>query len=192
MPEAATIDAPAEAPRQSRRLRGGRAVAFLALVAGGVWLLANPGEVRAVEAIALARASALLLDKDVFISSWSTAVFWNPTADRVQGLYITTQCSAVLVVGPLMVLSGALCIWKRLPLRRVFIGAAVGITTFLMINLSRMVAVAWVRDRSTSERSAWLAHSLGGSIVSVLGAALAMGLIVFIVFGDRRARQAAG
>lgn len=167
-----------------RRL--GRAVVALALATAGALVLASSARVRRAESQAAGALVDAVTGHHVWVARWGPVLYWAGGHGALHGLRITPACSAAAVVGPLLIACGALGFARRLRLRRVAGAALAGAAVLFGVNLGRLVGIAWAVDRYGDGRALWLSHVLAGSLLSVLAAVLAVGLVGRIAFGGRR------
>ncbi|WP_410578254.1 hypothetical protein [Amycolatopsis sp. lyj-108] len=130
------------------------------------------------------------------VVSWVTAggtevnpemaiVYFGVGTPDPQGLLVTPECTFVLLFAPLVLLAGVVLLSDRLPLTRTLAGLATGGLVLVAINEIRFGLIGWATQRFGPTGYAWT-HSLVGSLLSLVGMALAFGIFLLIL---RRARN---
>lgn len=148
-------------------LRPGLAVTGALAVVAVFWLSRQMQEVEAAVTAALARGTGL--DDAV---RYGTAVVFT-VAGRTTGVEITVGCSAALLAAPFLAVTTALLAVRRVSVARAVQALAVALTTLLVVNQVRMLAIIAGMEAWGPEVGYSRTHVLIGTALSTVGVVLA-------------------
>jgi exosortase/archaeosortase family protein len=163
-----------------------RLVLGAALIAGGLLLLHHHSEVRVAEAAMSRPVLAVLLGEAVHVGGTDLVFYPNYAAPGLRALKVTLSCSSVLLVGPMLIMGGAMSLVRRFsPLRAAWAMVAAATLVFT-VNLLRIAVIA-VATRHLGRDGYELSHRIIGSGIVLVAAAVAFMLAYRIVaaYADR-------
>ncbi|WP_141998592.1 exosortase P [Amycolatopsis cihanbeyliensis] len=129
---------------------------------------------------------SVISSNEVHVAGGRETVYFNLGGDDPIGLRMTPECSSVFMLMPLLLVTSVL-LWlrprqaKRLIGSLLIAGAAV-----IAVNQVRVLAIVGLVDWLGVTEGYYWGHTLMGSLVSVLGGALA--LVLFVWLGTRNGR----
>ncbi|GAA4166505.1 hypothetical protein GCM10022286_31250 [Gryllotalpicola daejeonensis] len=138
----------------------------LALLALAAVLLGLQQQFREIEA----RVAAVLMNPMVHggTAPAGSIVWFGLGTDQVTGFQITTLCSTVILVTPLLAIAGVLLLVRPLALGRVLIGLAVGVGIVTVCNLLRYGFAAFAMQGWGNDGFE-LVHRYLGSLLVIAG-----------------------
>jgi exosortase/archaeosortase family protein len=157
------------------------AVIGLALIALAIFLMVQQDAFRTVEA----HVTAWVVQ---FFTSGGTAsvgsvVYYGLGTHQVNGLLITTLCSTVVLVSPLLALAGIMLVLPRFTIRDVGQGLGVALALVTLCNFMRYALTA-LAMQAWGQQGFDLLHHWLGSVLVILGFAVA--IILLLRIGTRR------
>ncbi|PJJ61532.1 exosortase S [Compostimonas suwonensis] len=163
-------------------------VVGLGLIAAAIALLLNQEGFRRTEAMITASVLSLFTDGDA--NGAGTIVYIGIGTGSVNGLAITFLCSTVVLVTPLLLIAGSLCLLPRFGLGRVLGGLAIALPIAVASNLARYSLIALALQLFGSEGFDLVHHYLGSFLV-ILGLAFAIFVLLRVAtgLGRRRVRR---
>nr|WP_216217674.1 exosortase P [Amycolatopsis aidingensis] len=123
---------------------------------------------------------SIVSSNGVHVAGARETVYFNLGGDDPIGLRMTPECSSVFMLMPLLLVTSVL-LWlrprraKRLIVSLLIAGAAV-----IAVNQIRVLAIVGLVDWLGVTEGYYWGHTLMGSLVSVLGGALALVLFVWL------------
>lgn len=148
-------------------------------------IILNEVHLRDVEA----RLAAFLIDAFFAESTRTTAgdvpaVFFR--ADSLwRGLQITPECSVAFFIAGAVVLGALLSAVPRFSVARVLLATCCAASFMVGLNQFRFVALAWVLAGYGKQPFEW-AHSLGGSLLMVVGQLACFAIFVLLLVRRER------
>jgi exosortase/archaeosortase family protein len=113
-----------------------------------------------------------------YLRGSSMAWFAERTDLRI-GLIVTPECTIALLICPFLVAT-ALLVWRRAPLVRTLIGAAIATALLEVLNQARLLSiVALVRIMGYPTGFYW-GHTMFGSVLLVVGLTAIFALFAFL------------
>lgn len=172
------------------RLTAARTILAVTMATLGALSIAFESTARGLEA----RLAAWIATLATPIDALAFAAEPDPAVAYLVGgswyaLRITAECSVAFYIGGLLLFGAALSTALRLPPLRVVLASAAGVAVLALTNQARILGLGLIRGEFGSEAFAW-AHSLGGSLLMLLGVVVALALF-FAIAIDRRARTEA-
>lgn len=177
----------AAVPQASLRVK---VVVGLALLAVTVFLVVSYDAFITIEAMLI----GIVLDWFTFgrVNSAHHVMYVGIGTADVHGFLITTLCSTLVLVTPLLVLASVLLVFPRFRIRFIAKGALLALALAVGANIARFVLVAVALQ--VGGRGAFdIAHHYVGSILVILCAALAILLLLRVAtVGGLKDRRQAG
>lgn len=174
---------PVASPVRRRLDRAARIVFALALAAGIVWMLVQADVVRAWEAHLAAWWMNPWVDRGVTAFE-DTYMLWI-SENHLVGFQVTAECTAVILLAPLLAVGAGLMLSTRVSWLRGIIGITASAVAMLVVNQVRLALIGWSTQQGGLEAGYEFGHRFAGSVVGIAG--FAVGLIVLIaVTGFRR------
>lgn len=102
---------------------------------------------------------------------------------------VTAECTAIILVAPILVLTATIILFTRAPLWRVGLGVVAMFVVITVINEIRLAFIAWATMRFGVDAGYPMAHVLVGSIVGILGFAAGLAALLLISLGRRHRRR---
>jgi exosortase/archaeosortase family protein len=173
-------------PVRNTRSNPWRAALGLLAIALAVFLIVEQTSFRAVEATLTADVVQLVTSGHAHGAG--SIVYFGLGTSHVEGIVITTLCSTVVLVTPLLALAGILLLMPSLRLTRVLLGLATALALAVACNLARYAAASYALQHWG--RSGFdLVHEYLGSLLVIFGFALAF--ILLLRIATRRPRASA-
>lgn len=195
-PTAPTVPTDTERPRDRRSStpsaprtvdRIARVLFALSLAGGIVWMLVRADTVRTWEA----HLAAWWMDPWVRRGATAfedTYMVWI-SENHLVGFQVTAECTAVILLAPLLALGAGLMLSTRVSWFRGILGIAASSLVMVLVNQARLALIALSTQQGGLEAGYEFGHRFAGSVVGIAG--FAVGLIVLLaVTGVRRRRRA--
>jgi exosortase/archaeosortase family protein len=137
---------------------------------------------RDVEAWIASHVIALLGVQTGYLGG-SLAMAWFAKSPVLHiGLIVTPDCTIALLTIPFLV-STALLVWQRAPLRRSITGLAVALLLLEVLNQARLLTIAGTILVMGYPGGYYWGHTLVGSIIIVVGLAAAVAIFAMLTLG---------
>ncbi|HEV2344306.1 MAG TPA: archaeosortase/exosortase family protein [Actinocrinis sp.] len=179
----AAVDAASPArPGGVRRLT--RYAAAFGGVAAAITLLLSEHWYRGVEAVVTGDTVSKWLGFPVIVSRAQQTMFFafrGTGPSHMLGLQITLGCSSVLLLAPILLLTGVLLSLRNVSPLRVLFAAAIAGSLVVFINVVRLVMIAAMVDWWGVAAGFGWGHTLFGSVLMLLGLAAALGSFVLVL-----------
>lgn len=180
-----TAIAPAEHPGSEGR-NGDRAASRPGFVLGAALVVVAVVAFLAQGSFRTAEASLTSHVVGLFTSgrstSYSSIVWFGVGTPTVSGLQITTLCSTVILVTPLMALAGLALMVRGLEIRRAVSGLIVSLAIVIACNILRYALAAFALQKWGTDGFD-LVHHYIGSLLVIAGFAVAFILLLRIATG---------
>jgi exosortase/archaeosortase family protein len=166
--------------------RVARVLFVLALSGGIIGMLVHAETVRAWE------AHLAVWWMDPWIERGATAfedtyMVWIGE-DHLVGFQVTAECTAIILLAPLLALGAALMLSTRVAWLRGVIGITASALVVVLVNQVRLALIGWTTQQGGLEAGYEFGHRFAGSVVGIAG--FAAGVIVLLaVTGVRRRRR---
>jgi exosortase/archaeosortase family protein len=138
-----------------------------------------------------ARLSSIIVAKATSLPTgyWhsSAGMWFAPTPWDQVGLVITPECTVALLIIPFLLIT-AITVWLRTPLRWPLIALATAAVFLVAINQLRLLTVVWFIRAMGNQSGFYWGHTLVGSLMTIAGIAISLGLYTMIF--SRRGRGA--
>lgn len=171
----------APGPRASDRAL--RIVFAAALTGAIVWMLLHADDVRAGEAHLAAWWMDLWVPRGVTAFD-DTYMLWI-SENHLVGFQVTVECTAVILLVPLLALGAVMMLSTRVSWIRGTAGLAASAAVMVLVNQVRLALIGWSTQQGGLEAGYEIGHRFAGSVVGIAG--FAVGLVVLIaVAGIRR------
>ncbi|OZM75305.1 exosortase/archaeosortase family protein [Amycolatopsis antarctica] len=122
----------------------------------------------------------------VYVAGHRETVYFGLGGDSALGLRMTPECSSVFMLLPLLLVSAVLLWLGPRSVPRLLTSFAVGGLAIILVNQARLFGIAGLVDRFGTDEGYYWGHTLLGSLVSVIGGAIA--LVLFVRLATRRPR----
>jgi len=175
--------------RQTAQRSGPRMIAGVGALSAAMLVLLSEGWYRGVEAALAGRALSGLLGFPVMISRPLRTVFFafhGTGPAHMLGLQVTLGCSSDLLLAPILLFTGLLLLVGRSSALRVLLAASVAAAVVVLVNTLRLVLIALLVDWWGVETGFGWGHTLFGSVLTLAGMAVALGVFVVAVGRERR------
>jgi exosortase/archaeosortase family protein len=149
---------------------------------------------RGVEAVVTGDAVSKWLGFPVIVARERQTMFFafhGTGPAHMLGLQITLGCSSVLLLAPIVLLTGTLLSLRNVSPVRVLLAAAVAACLVVSINVVRLVMIAAMVNWWGVQTGFGWGHTLFGSVLMLVGLAAALGAFVLVLgyHGPGRIRQ---
>lgn len=182
---------PAALPVRHHRLdRAARVVFALALVAGIVWMLVQADVVRAWEAHLAAWWMNPWVDRGATAFE-DTYMLWI-SENHLVGFQVTAECTAVILLAPLLAVGAGLMLSTRVSWLRGVIGITASAVVMLLVNQVRLALIGWSTQQGGLEAGYEFGHRFAGSVVGIAGFALGLIVLIAVTGFRRRGRRPRG
>ncbi|GHE77103.1 exosortase/archaeosortase family protein [Amycolatopsis deserti] len=130
----------------------------------------------------------LIGDDGVYVAGARQTVYFGLGGDKPLGLQMTPECSSLFLLVPLVLLTAVLGYLRPANTRRLLVSLLVFALVVAAVNQLRMLLIVGLVDWFGVSTGYYWGHTLMGSLVSVIGGAIA--LVLFVWIGLRRGRAA--
>jgi exosortase/archaeosortase family protein len=157
-----------------------RAIYAVTLVLFLITILMHENTIRCGEA----RVAAWLVDSSPGPAAYALngePVFFIIGREGSIGLNVTPECTVALLILPFLACTVLLLAVRRIQLPRLLAGLTISIAVLVGVNQLRLVSVSWASYYFGSTGYEW-SHTLGGSILSIVGMVFTMFIYVKICF----------
>ena len=120
------------------------------------------------------------------------AVYFGLGTSHPLGLAMTPECTSAFLVVPLVLVSAVLIALRPRITGRVLISLGVATVALIIVNQLRILLLASLVGWLGTDRGYYWGHTMVGSLVSVIGGAIALVLFVRLATRDRNRDEAAG
>jgi exosortase/archaeosortase family protein len=175
-----TTHATAVSRSVARRLWFGPAM----IAALGVAVVACNGFIRNGEAVITAHVLGLLTGEHTWVMYPQHTLYWHSNV-MVGGVEVTAECSSALLIGPLLLAGAAMIISGRFPRRRIGIALALACPLLFLLNLVRLVSIAWASSRWSYDGFNW-AHTVAGALLGIAAVTVSVGVFLLILLYQGR------
>lgn len=165
--------------------RFARIIVALALAAGVAWMILNATTVRMIEAHLAAFWMNGIIDRGVTATGDIYTLWIAPT--HLVGFQVTAECTAVILIAPLLALGAALMLTRRTRWIRGLLGIAAMIAITTAVNQLRLALIGWCTQQWGIEAGYEFSHRFAGSAIGILGFVLGLVLMI-VIMGIRRKR----
>lgn len=166
--------------------KAARIAASLAVAASALWLLMHSLISRAVEAYLVSLWLNPLLPGGV-VANGEYYMAWM-TPQEPLAFHITPECSALVLISPLLILGAFFLSSQRVRWGRGIAGILAMLVVILIVNQLRFALIAWATQTWGIDPGYEITHKFVGSLLGIAG--FVAGLIVLItVSGLRRSKK---
>ncbi|NIH83294.1 exosortase P [Amycolatopsis granulosa] len=173
------------APLSSRLPVRWLVIAMLAVVG---LLVVCQGAYRTAEVQVTGAVLRLISEHGVYVAGARHTVYFGLGGNRPLGLQMTPECSSLFLVVPLVLVTAVLGYLRPANTRRLLLSLLVFAAVVAAVNQLRMLLIVGLVNWLGISTGYYWGHTLMGSLVSVIGGALA--LVLFVRIGLRRERTA--
>jgi len=175
-------------PKRRNSIPAGRVFGGLVLIALAVFLMVQQVAFRATEAKVIAAMLAFVTHTGAQTtgSDGSLIIFgFGVPNPNVNAIGITTMCSSVILVTPLLILAGIMLMVRSFRLGRVFAGLGVALVLSIFCNMVRFAGIG-LALRAWGMTGFNIVHHWVGSVFVILGFAASFLLLIRIAAGTRK------
>jgi exosortase/archaeosortase family protein len=119
------------------------------------------------------------------VGTWGT-VFFVQEGDSVLGLRITVECTALVLIAPLMILAAVLLAVARTRWVRTGLGVLAMIAIVTVVNEIRLALIGFSTERWGVDQGYTISHTFVGSFIGIIGFVLGLTALIAITVGRRR------
>lgn len=123
----------------------------------------------------------------VYVAGERETVYFGLSGTDPLGLKMTPECSSAFMLIPLFLVTAVMMWFRPRNTRRLFFSLAISAIAVVLVNQLRVLAIAGLVHWLGVDRGYYWGHTLLGSLVSVLGGALA--LVLFVWLSTRGTRE---
>lgn len=127
----------------------------------------------------------------VYVVAGRQAVYFGLGTTHPLGLQMTPECTSAFLVIPLLLVGAALIALRPRISRRVLFSLAVATVVLIVVNQLRILALAGLVGWLGTDRGYYWGHTMIGSLVSVIGGAIALVLFVWLATRPPKAERRA-
>ncbi|GAA1946963.1 exosortase P [Amycolatopsis minnesotensis] len=125
----------------------------------------------------------VITSSGVYVAGERETVYFGLSGTDPLGLRMTPECSSAFMLIPLFLVTAVMMWFRPRNTRRLFLSLAISAIAVILVNQLRILAIAGLVHWLGIDRGYYWGHTLLGSLVSVLGGALA--LVLFVWLGTR-------
>lgn len=159
----------------------------LAMLAGGAYLIVIQDRFRQGEAAVVTMLLKPFLGSGVF--QFADQFVVRLDARHYLGLQITVECTTLVLLTPVLLFSAAVLMFTRVTWPRWVLATLVGVVIVVIVNLIRIALIAFSTLWWDEAGYEW-SHVLIGTLVALVGLVGAALLMLRIMNGTRRTKQA--
>jgi len=171
-------------PKHRNTIPAGRVLGGLALMALALFFVVEQAGFRAVEAKTIAALLGALTHTRA-LTMGGSSIYYGFGTNNINAFGITTMCSSVILVAPLLVLGGILMLIRSFKAGRVLAGLGAALALSIFCNLVRFVAVG-LALRKWGMPGFDIVHHWIGSVFVILGFAASFLLLIRIAAGGEK------
>jgi exosortase/archaeosortase family protein len=164
-------------------------IAVLLLIAAGL-VVAH----RAYQTAEIGLAGVILgmfTPDGVYVVAGRQTVYFGLGSNTPLGLQMTPECTSAFLLVPLVLVASVLIALRPRIARRVGVALAISAVVLIAVNQIRILTLAWLVGWLGTNEGYYWGHTLIGSLVSVLGGAMALVLFVWLATRQPRRRRTA-
>ncbi|MDQ2739977.1 MAG: exosortase P [Actinomycetota bacterium] len=121
-----------------------------------------------------------LFDQHTRVDPSGPTIYFGLGTPKALGLTMTPECTSAFLILPLLVVGAIMIALRPRITRRVVFALAISAVVLILVNQFRLVALVVLVHLLGTDRGYYWGHTLGGSMVSVFGGAVALVLFVWI------------
>lgn len=175
-----TAGVPSASAPQSAPQRFPARIGVLALIALAVALVVAERAYRVFEVRLAAGILNVITSSGVAVAPDRETVYFGLRGDTPLGLRMTPECSSVFLLLPLLLVTAVMMALRPSNTRRLFFSLGVSAVAVILVNQLRMLAIVGLVDSFGVDTGYYWGHTLLGSMISVLGGAVALVLFVWL------------
>jgi exosortase/archaeosortase family protein len=119
----------------------------------------------------------------------SQDVFYVPVRHGVVGLEVTPECTAILLIAPLVMLAAVLVLVARAPVVRALLGVVGMVVIVTVINEIRLAVIGWSTQRWGIDPGYEISHTFVGSVIGIAGFAVGLAFLLVVALGHSKRRS---
>ncbi|MEU6640946.1 exosortase P [Saccharomonospora sp. NPDC046836] len=170
----------------ARRLSARVAVVVVLAVAAGLVFVERT--YRALEIELAGLLLRLVTSSGVHVVSERETVYFGLSGDNPLGLRMTPECSSVFLLIPLLLVTAAMLWFRPQNALRLAVTLAISAVAVILVNQLRILAIVGLVNWLGVSRGYYWGHTLLGSLVSVIGGAVALVLFVWLATRKPKAK----
>ncbi|AUI64963.1 exosortase/archaeosortase family protein [Amycolatopsis sp. BJA-103] len=161
-------------------------VAVLAVIAVAAGLVLAERVYRVFEVQLSGLILRVITTSGVFVAGERETVYFGLSGDTPLGLRMTPECSSAFMLLPLLLVTAAMLYFRPRNAKRLFVSLAISAAVVILVNQMRVLAIVGLVNWLGVDEGYYWGHTLLGSMVSVIGGAVA--LVLFVWLGTRKPR----
>ncbi|OOC05195.1 exosortase/archaeosortase family protein [Amycolatopsis azurea DSM 43854] len=161
-------------------------MAVLAVIAVAVGLVLAERLYRVFEVQLSGLILRVITSSGVYVASERETVYFGLSGDTPLGLRMTPECSSAFMLLPLLLVTAVMLYFRPRNAKRLFVSLAISAAVVILVNQMRVLAIVGLVHVMGIDEGYYWGHTLLGSMVSVLGGAVA--LVLFVWLGTRKPR----
>ncbi|WP_324187530.1 exosortase P [Actinokineospora iranica] len=123
----------------------------------------------------------------VYLAAERQSVYFGLGTDQPFGLQMSPECTSAFLLLPLILVGAVMVALRPHIATRVLIGLAVAGAAVIAVNQVRILGLVGLVDWLGTDRGYYWGHTLLGSMISIIGGALA--LVLFVWLSTRQPRS---
>jgi exosortase/archaeosortase family protein len=133
---------------------------------------------------------SVITTSGAYVASERETVYFGLSGDTPLGLRMTPECSSVFMLLPLLLVTAVMLYFRPKNAKRLFSSLVISAIVVVLVNQLRVLAIVGLVNWLGVDEGYYWGHTLLGSMVSVIGGAVALVLVVWL--GTRRSRVERG
>ncbi|MGH3492770.1 MAG: exosortase P [Sciscionella sp.] len=142
-----------------------------------------------VAEIQLAGALVGLFEHGVRVDPSGPTMYFGLGTDKALGLVMTPECTSAFLILPLLVISSIMIALRPRITRRVLFALGAAAVLLILVNQFRLVNLVVLVNLMGTARGYYWGHTMGGSLVSIFGGAIALVLFVWLATRKSKAER---
>ena len=160
-------------------------IAVLLAIAAGLVVFLNA--YRTAEVLLAGIIIGLASSYGTAVDTVNQVVYFNLGGQFPLGLKMTPECTSALLVLPLVVVAAVMIFLRPQIVRRVLTSLLIATVALVIVNQLRMLLLFGLVNWLGTDRGYYWGHTLLGSLVSIIGGAIA--LVLFVWLATKGARK---
>ncbi|WP_414937060.1 exosortase P [Amycolatopsis sp. cmx-11-51] len=165
-------------------------MAVIAVIAVAVGLVLAERLYRVFEVQVSGLILSVITTSGVYVASERETVYFGLSSDTPLGLRMTPECSSAFMLLPLLLVTAVMLYFRPKNAKRLFCSLAISAIAVVLVNQMRVLAIVGLVNMMGIDEGYYWGHTLLGSMVSVIGGAVA--LVLFVWLSTRRPRAERG
>ena len=159
--------------------------------AAGLLVILYRTAYRQIETVLAGGATHTLLSGGYFVNRDTETFFLHTGTSKVFGVVVTPVCSSAVISGVILAITAVVVASSRFSLLRALLAALASAGGFALLNLGRVILIAFASNESGIRAGYQWSHDWAGTFVTVFGGVLAAVVYLVLLGGGRQQNASA-